>query len=75
MYSINPAFDDFDIIFGGESASSQWYTGNIDEIGLWSRKIEDSEVASLYNSGNGLAYPFVVVPRHGFVNFQDPGIV
>jgi len=34
----------------------------IDEIGFWSRSLSDAEVTSLYNSGAGFAYPFVVDP-------------
>lgn len=35
-----------------------YFNGVIDEAGVWSRALSDAEVASLYNSGNGLAYPF-----------------
>ena len=30
----------------------------IDEIGLWSRALSSTEVSTLYNSGNGIQYPF-----------------
>ena len=30
----------------------------IDEVGLWSRALTSAEVTALYNSGDGLAYPF-----------------
>jgi prepilin-type N-terminal cleavage/methylation domain-containing protein len=33
--------------------------GRYDEIGVWSRSINSSEVSTLYSSGNGLQYPFV----------------
>lgn len=48
-----------------------------DELGIWTRELTGVEITALYNSGAGLAYPFTVpkVPRHGFVNFQDPGMV
>lgn len=36
------------------------YAGNIDELGIWSRAISTSEMASLYNGGSGLAYPLTV---------------
>lgn len=32
--------------------------GELDEIGLWGRVLSDAEIASLYNSGSGLQYPF-----------------
>lgn len=35
-------------------------TGVIDEVGVWSRLLEPSEVTALFNGGNGLAYPFGV---------------
>lgn len=37
----------------------QWYwDGKIDEFGIWSKWLANDEIASLYNSGSGLAYPF-----------------
>lgn len=36
--------------------------GKIDEVGIWNRDLTDAEVASLYNAGAGLAYPFVTGP-------------
>jgi len=32
--------------------------GLLDEVGIWSRALTSSEVAELYNSGNGKTYPF-----------------
>jgi hypothetical protein len=34
------------------------FNGRIDEVGIWKRALTATEVTSLYNSGNGLAYPF-----------------
>jgi len=35
------------------------YTGSLDEIGIWrGLELSQGKVASLWNSGNGLAYPF-----------------
>jgi hypothetical protein len=34
------------------------YTGSLDELGVWSRVLTSDEVSTLYNSGNGLQYPF-----------------
>lgn len=33
-------------------------TGNLDEIGIWSKTLNSTEVSQLYNSGVGLSYPF-----------------
>ena len=32
--------------------------GLIDEVGFWKRTLTSGERTQLYNSGNGLAYPF-----------------
>ena len=34
------------------------YDGLLDEIGIWDKELTQAEVTELYNSGNGLAYPF-----------------
>lgn len=39
--------------YGGDTS----FGGEIDEVGIWSRALSAGEVAQLYNSGNGLAYP------------------
>ena len=40
--------------FGGSYTAS--FRGLIDQIGLWSRALTSTEVETLYDSGNGLAY-------------------
>jgi len=32
------------------------FTGNFDEVGIWSRVLSDSEILDLYNNGLGLSY-------------------
>ena len=49
----NAAYDNNDTIQVGKNA-----TATIDELSMWSRVITSTEVATLYNSGSGLAYPF-----------------
>jgi len=34
------------------------FKGAIDELGIWNRALTDVDVSRLYNSGNGLSYPF-----------------
>lgn len=34
------------------------YTGTIDEVGIWSKVLSADEVTELYNTGDGLTYPF-----------------
>jgi len=36
----------------------EYWNGLIDEVGIWDRGLTSSEATELYNSGNGLAYPF-----------------
>jgi len=34
------------------------FIGTIDEVGIWNRTLNSTEISDLYNSGAGLAYPF-----------------
>jgi len=45
-------------IIGNNAASTLHFQGIIDEVGIWSRALTSTEITELYNSGNGLAYPF-----------------
>jgi len=45
-------------ISGRPHAGGLYYDGYLDEIGIWSRALTSTEVGELYNSGDGLAYPF-----------------
>ncbi len=40
------------------NGSIGWLDGFVDEVGVWSRVLNSSEVSQLYNSGNGFQYPF-----------------
>jgi hypothetical protein len=40
------------------SGSSEFFSGKVDEVGVWDRALSSSEVTALYNSGNGKQYPF-----------------
>jgi hypothetical protein len=42
------------------SSGGSPFDGLIDEVGFWDRLLTADEKTSLYNSGNGLAYPFSV---------------
>jgi len=37
-------------------ASSHYFNGKIDELGIWNRALTPTEVTELYNSGSGLQY-------------------
>jgi hypothetical protein len=47
---------------GTKSDTATFYTGMIDEVGIWSRDLSASEVTDLYNSGAGLQYPTGILP-------------
>lgn len=49
---------------GWINANSGFFTGDIDECGLWNRALTSSEVTALYNNGAGLQYPF---PQGGLI--------
>jgi hypothetical protein len=53
----------------GQNVTNYYYfNGNLDEIGLWNRSLSISEIAELYNSGNGLFYPFSNSSSIGVIN-------
>lgn len=39
----------------------EWLIGSLDEVGYWDRPLSASEITQLYNSGDGLQYPFSTV--------------
>jgi len=51
------------IVFGrdGNSGTAGYYfNGTLDEAGFWDRSLEQNEITTLYNGGNGNSYPFGV---------------
>ncbi|MFH1587496.1 MAG: LamG domain-containing protein, partial [Candidatus Diapherotrites archaeon] len=46
------------ITMGRTYYASKFFTGTMDEVGVWNRALTAEEISSLYNSGSGLAYPF-----------------
>jgi len=44
--------------YQGTANSRKYWNGKIDEFGYWTKALTQEEITSLYNSGNGLAYPF-----------------
>ena len=38
---------------GQAGDSSQWLSGQLDELSIWNRRLSDSEISTLYNSGTG----------------------
>lgn len=57
----------------GQDGPGESYSGDIDELGVWTRALTSQERADLYNGGSGLAYPFgggggSVVPKAMHLN-------
>jgi Concanavalin A-like lectin/glucanases superfamily len=46
------------LIGAGETYGYYGANGTIDEVGVWTRRLNEAEVSYLYNSGAGRAYPF-----------------
>jgi hypothetical protein len=44
--------------------ASAMSTASIDEMGFWTKALSTAEITSLYNSGNGIQYPFPVGPNN-----------
>jgi len=44
--------------FGKEALSANYFTGSVDEVGLWNRLLTSGEVTDLWNGGVGLTTPF-----------------
>lgn len=45
---------------GNDSVDNLWLNGSIDELGIWSRALSSTEIASLYNAGVGFQWPFII---------------
>jgi hypothetical protein len=46
----------------GRRADAHYFNGRIDECAIWNKELTSTEVSELYNSGDGLTYPFVSTP-------------
>ena len=53
VYTTNNRFT-----FGANNVPANYYTGYLDEIGVWNRVLTSGEISTLYNSGAGKTYPF-----------------
>lgn len=51
-----PTYGDFNL--GKRTYFASKLDGSLDEVGIWSRALSAGEISQLYNSGNGLQYPF-----------------
>jgi hypothetical protein len=48
------------LCFGGLTVDGVYNRATLDEIGFWNRELSSTEVTELYNSGNGISYPFSI---------------
>lgn len=44
---------------GRIDCQTNFFRGYLDELGIWDRSLSSEEIGKLYNSGRGLAFPFV----------------
>lgn len=44
--------------FGNDSVDNVWLNWMMDEVGVWSRALTQSEIQEIYNSWTGIQYPF-----------------
>jgi len=52
-------------LFGAQGSSpANFWSGGIDEVGLWDRALSGAEITQLYNGGSGLTYPFASGPTN-----------
>lgn len=54
---------------GKRTNNSNLLSGDLDEVGVWTRELTSAEVSELYNGGSGLGYPFSSTPEW-YINFQ-----
>ena len=53
--------------------ASAYFDSKIDEVGIWLRDLSSSEILNLYNSGDGLQYPFAVGPQYNLsIDYVTP---
>lgn len=57
------------IIGNRNSSANPFRNGAIDEVGVWNRTLNATEITTIYNSGVGLSYPFV---RSNIVELISP---
>lgn len=46
----------FAICWDEHPSLQRYWTGKVDEIGIWNRELTSDDITTLYNSGNGLSY-------------------
>jgi len=58
---------------GATTPGADYFSGTIDEPGIWSRGLTEDEVRDMYSGGNGLEYNNSL-PKYQYVPFQLEGV-
>ena len=53
------------------TSASQYWNGGIDEVGIWNRSLNSSEISDLYNSGVGITYNSVSSSDTSYPKFTN----
>lgn len=72
-----PLYNGAPIYIGNYDSSQFKFNGTIDEVGFWNRTLNNTEIAQIYNSGNGITYPFTnaTIPSYNVTNTNIPTII
>jgi len=54
---------------GCEEQASNYWGGKIDELGIWNRTLNNTEITELYNSGNGTTYYSYTINWNAIPNY------
>jgi len=65
-HSINPTGTPADWRIFMRKDNTDTFRGQIDEVGIWNRTLNESEITTLFNGGTGCSYPFTTC------NFSEP---
>ena len=52
------------------ATGTNYFTGSLDEVGVWTRVLTAPEITELYNSGTGLTYPFTSATDDSFFSLS-----
>ena len=61
-------------LYIARSYTTSYFYGKIDEVGIWDRALTSSEITELYNSGDGISYPFSTGPTTQATNVSFSNI-
>jgi len=58
--SLKTATETVSIGRDNQGATTEYFSGQLDEVCIWNRALSSTEVTALYNSGSGNQYPFSI---------------